>query len=77
MPRPLCERRRTPRHPLVELACRAGDDIRPAADLADLKVVFMTGEDQAYVGGVEERLERLQHLLIVLMVRPRAVDGMV
>ena len=34
----------TLRHSLVELACRTGDDIRPAADLAELKVVFMTGE---------------------------------
>jgi Putative sugar-binding domain len=65
------------RHLLIELARRAGDDIRPAADLTDLEVVFMAGEDEAHVGVVEERLEPIPHLLIVLVVRSRGVDGMV
>src|SRR5829696_8245580 len=65
------------RHLLIDLACRTGDDISPTADLADLEVVFMTGEDKAHVGGVEERLERVPHFLIVLVVRSRRIDGMV
>jgi hypothetical protein len=37
----------------------------------------MTGEDEAHVGGVEERLECVPHLLIVLVVSvpPYRRDG--
>ena len=37
----------------------------------------MTGEDETHVGGIEERLESLSHLLVVLVIGSRRVDGMV
>src|SRR5918997_1187639 len=65
------------RHPLVELAGSAGDDVRPTADLTDLEVVFMAGEDEAHAGAVEHRLQRLAHLLVVLVIGSGRIDRMV